>query len=135
MSTTLISYSAAFDSTHAMQWGWLWANIDGRHRWHLVHTFEGEGIRDVMVRFINTEGDGDFEDMAEGYEGAPFVGLIPPGHKAAWDGQDGADRRLSVWWGDGSSSTYEWCAREESGKKIAARAERAAARLFARESD
>jgi len=135
MSTTPISYADVFDGTDGMQWGWLWANIDGRPRWHLVHTFEQDEIRDPMVRFINVWGEGDFEDMAEGYDGAPFVPLMPPGHVAAFDGQPNANRRVSLYWGDGSSSHYEWNSEDDKGKGIAAKAMRSVARLTEREDE
>lgn len=122
MSTTPIAYADEFDCHHAMQWGWMWANISGHYRWHLTHTFE-DAAETVRVRFIDHgDEDGDFVDAAEPFDGSPFVPLMPPGHAASLDGQSGANRRVQVWFGDGLSICHEWICGAETGERIARRA-------------
>lgn len=138
MSTKLVSYATYFAGSHSMQFGWLWANITGRSRWHLVHTFEGED-EITMVRFVGMDPhdrDADFEDVAEGHDGRHFVPLRPPGHVASYECVKLPNRRVDVYWGDGSVSAYEWRSGEAGrSETLAMRAIEAVQRAAERAGD
>ena len=128
-----VDYATEFDPSDGMQAGFIYANVD-RPRWHVCHTFEGSD-GEIMIRLIDFDHEsGDFTDAAANYDGDPFIPFCLPGMRGMFEGLKGKpDRRVDVYYPDGSMIHFEW--NPSNAEKMAGRVRRAVETAISAEAE